>query len=52
MLNIHLKNWGCSKVLNTIFEIEYITLPEFKKGTMFKGMDPTKEYTLEELGLK
>lgn len=46
------KEWLTLKVLNTIFEIEYVTLPEFKKGTMFKGMDPTEEYTLEELGLK
>ena len=46
------KEWLILKVLNTIFEIEYVSLPEFKKGTMFKGMDPTEEYTLEELGLK
>lgn len=27
------------------------TLPDFKKGTMYKGMVRGKEYTLEELGL-
>ena len=30
---------------------EYIDLPYFKKGTMYKGMELKKEYTLEELGL-
>ena len=27
------------------------TLPDFEKGTMYKGMKTNKEYTLEELGL-
>lgn len=27
------------------------TLPEFKKGTMYKGMELDREYTLEELGI-
>ena len=26
-------------------------LPAFKKGTMYKGMEANKEYTLEDLGL-
>lgn len=30
---------------------EYIWLPRFKKGTMYKGMEPDHRYTLEELGL-
>ena len=30
---------------------EYIWLPRFKKGTMYKGMEPDHGYTLEELGL-
>lgn len=30
---------------------EYIDLPYFKKGTMYKGMQTNKKYTLEELGL-
>ena len=30
---------------------EYIDLPYFKKGTMYKGMELKKEYTLEQLGL-
>lgn len=30
---------------------EHIWLPRFKKGTMYKGMEPEHKYTLEELGL-
>lgn len=30
---------------------EYIYFPNFKKGTMYKGMKLFKEYSLEELGL-
>lgn len=29
-----------------------ITLPSFKEGAMYKGMETNKNYTLEELGLK
>lgn len=32
-------------------EDETISLPYFKKGTMYKGMEEGKCYTLEELGL-
>jgi len=28
-----------------------ISFPNFKKGTMYKGMEVYKEYSLEELGL-
>lgn len=30
---------------------DVVILPYFKKGTMYKGMELDKEYTLEELGL-
>lgn len=30
---------------------EEINLPYFRYGTMYKGMEPNKKYTLEELGL-
>ena len=30
---------------------EYICLPRFKKGTMYKGAEPDHRYTLEEIGL-
>lgn len=29
----------------------FINFPSFKKGTMYKGMEIEKEYTLDELGL-
>ena len=32
-------------------ENEMITLPVFKEGTMYKGMETNRRYTLEELGL-
>lgn len=30
---------------------ESLIFPYFKLGTMYKGMEPNKEYTLQELGL-
>ena len=30
---------------------DFCTLPNFKEGTMYKGMGVDKDYTLEELGL-
>ena len=30
---------------------ETVDFPNFKKGTMYKGMEVNKKYTLEELGL-
>lgn len=30
---------------------DYCSLPWLRKGTMYKGMEADKEYTLEELGL-
>ena len=30
---------------------DYCKLPRFFKGTMYKGMEVNREYTLEELGL-
>lgn len=30
---------------------DVFSLPEFRKGTMYKGMEEYKKYTLEELGL-
>ena len=30
---------------------DYMSFPNFKKGTMYKGMKLNKKYTLEELGL-
>lgn len=33
------------------YKADYCSLPKFDKKTMFTGMKPYKEYTLEELGL-
>lgn len=41
MLHIGLKNIGSYDII----------LPEFKKGTMYKGMELYEAYTLQELGL-
>lgn len=30
---------------------DYCELPDFENGTMYKGMEANKKYTLEELGL-
>lgn len=39
------------KVLTTDSEGDNAYLPMFKAGTMYKGMEPNKAYTLEELGI-
>ena len=36
---------GCNTIQDSF------SLPSFEKGTMYKGMELNKEYTLEELGL-
>lgn len=35
----------------TFFNSDFMLFPHFEKGTMYKGMEPDKKYTLEELGL-
>lgn len=37
--------------IGLLFENDYANLPNFKKGTMYKGMEPGKKYSLEELEL-
>ena len=32
-------------------EFEYVCLPDFPTGTMYRGMEANRDYTLEELGL-
>lgn len=44
---IHIKAKRYDKDTN----YEYINLPIFRKGTMYKNMEVGKEYTLKELGL-
>lgn len=50
---------GCNKDAEYIFGelgnednvVDAFSLPYFPKGTMYKGMETDKKYTLEELGL-
>lgn len=37
--------------INIYLGIEYIHFPTFVKGTMYKGMEVNRHYTLEELGI-
>ena len=34
-----------------LYNDEYVNFPNFKANTMYKGMEPNKQYTLDELGL-
>ena len=49
----HVKKIDCGKkeFLKIYLEDDNIPFPFFTKGTMYKGMECEKEYTLEELGL-
>lgn len=42
---------GSEEWLNFVSEKGSFYLPNFKTGTMYKGMKQGKHYTLEELGL-
>ena len=42
---------GSEEWLNFVREKGSFYLPNFKTGTMYKGMEINKKYTLEELGL-
>lgn len=58
---ISITNYYEESIDNSFIEIEvkqdfcdenqYVSLPYFRKGTMYKGMVEYKKYTLEELGL-
>lgn len=37
--------------IEIVFTNTFMCFPFFEKGTMYKGMEPNKEYTLEELEL-
>lgn len=51
MLKNSLNEEFISIVLEDKERREYFNFPYFKKGTMYKGMEINKRYTLEELGL-
>lgn len=42
---------GAEYIKICLTEDETVNFPNFKRGTMYKGMKTNKEYTLEELGL-
>lgn len=42
---------GEEEYLKILFKMDLMSLPFFAKGTMYKGMEANKKYTLEELGL-
>ena len=42
---------GEEEYLKILFEMDLMLLPFFAKGTMYKGMEANKVYTLKELGL-
>lgn len=44
-------NRGYEWVRIMVEDNEQLLLPGFEKGTMYKGMEVSKRYTLEELGL-
>ena len=44
-------SFGEEEYLKILFEMDLMSLPFFAKGTMYKGMEANKAYTLEELGL-
>lgn len=39
------------KIMNSKYKFDGCCLPRFNNGTMYKGMETNKGYTLEELGL-
>lgn len=51
---IYIIKWDCAigeYITIGISNDAAITFPNFKKGTMYKGMEADKKYTLKELGL-
>lgn len=42
---------GYEYICIAIKDDNWTTLPDFESGTMYKGMELNKEYTLDELGL-
>lgn len=46
------QDWGNNKeFININLKEDTLDLPYFKKGTMYKGMERSRNYTLKELGL-
>lgn len=46
-----INNTNSDQFISISLANDYCGLPNFNKGTMYKGMELNKHYTLEELGL-
>ena len=44
-------NGDCEAIAAITKECDYLDFPRFKKGSMYKGMELSRKYSLEELGL-
>ena len=44
-------DYACEEYIHIQLNSEWTILPHFRKGTMYKGMEVGRKYTLEELGL-
>ena len=53
VLHIRKGSLACNEEYISIHfrKCDFTCLPNFKRGTMYKGMEPDRRYTLEELGL-
>lgn len=51
VINIRKAGYFDTEYILINLNADTITLPYFKKGEMYKGMEPNKSYSLQELGL-
>lgn len=51
VINIRKARYFDTEYILINLNADTITLPYFKKGEMYKGMEPNKSYSLQELGL-
>lgn len=44
-------NGNCEAIAAITKDCDYLDFPRFKKGSMYKGMELSRKYSLEELGI-
>lgn len=44
-------NGNCEAIAAITEDCDYLDFPRFKKGSMYKGMELNRKYSIEELGL-
>lgn len=44
-------NGNCEAIAAITKDCDYLDFPRFKKGSMYKGMELNRKYSIEELGL-